>query len=99
MVPQPLDLERIMMLVADAMEPVVNGGDHGVAAAILVGRHHPTLDELEAARRENLEVHGAGTPEILRQAGLPDLPISPDVLRLRQGIDDVLVAAIALTAK
>jgi hypothetical protein len=52
---------------------------------------------LNAAREENLrQFGGAPTPDILRLAGVAPRPVPKDVLRLRQMIDEVLVATIEL---
>lgn len=89
---QSLNLERIMDLVADASAASLWGIAPDVAAAEIVKVRRPTLRELAAARRENQEVNGAGTPEILRTI-LPPSPVPEEVVRLRRMIDEVLVAA------
>ncbi|CAN7554243.1 hypothetical protein LJR013_003966 [Pseudarthrobacter oxydans] len=89
---QPLDLERILDLVGDAMTAAIRGVDPNVAAAEILNAKRPTARELAAARRENQEVHGGGTPEILRDFMAPS-PVPEETARLRRMIDDVLVAA------
>ncbi|MDX6197401.1 MAG: hypothetical protein QOJ79_552 [Actinomycetota bacterium] len=90
---QPLDAIRVMELVAGAMESAMLGMSSVDAAAQLVQAKQPSLRELAAARRENFEVHGAGTPDILRELGMAPSPVPPEVLRMRTAIDDVLTAA------
>lgn len=89
---QPLDLERILGLVGDAMTAAIHGVDPNVAAAAIFNAKRPTARELAAARHENQEVHGGGTPEILRDFMAPS-PVPEETARLRRMIDDILVAA------
>lgn len=93
---EPLDPLRVVTLVADAVEDVLSGRDPAGAARQLLAQRHPTLQELAAARMENLEVHGGGTPDVLRQVGFASAPVPPSVLRLRRGVDEVLLAAQSL---
>ena len=89
---QALDHERVMDLVADALTASIAGTDPESTAVELVKVKQPTLRELAAARSENHDIHGGGTPEALRNL-LPPSPVSEEVARLRRMIDDVLVAA------
>lgn len=89
---QPLDLVRTLDLVGDAMTAVLRGIDPNIAAAETLKAKRPTARELAAARRENQEVHGGGTPDVLRDM-MPPSPVPEEVARLRRLIDDVLVAA------
>lgn len=93
---EPLDLERVMALVADTLERVMLGVDYASAAAAVVQQRRPTRRELAAARRQNLELYSGG-PDLTRY-GVPSLPVPPDVLRLRNAIDEVLAAAEVLSA-
>lgn len=89
---QPIELTRIMDLVGYALQASVLGIDPNTVASALLELKRPTARELAAARRENQEVHGSGTPEILRDFVQPS-PIPEDVARLRRMVDDILVAA------
>lgn len=88
----PLDLERIMGLVGDAMALLSQGVSVSEAASTLVTRSKPSVREIAAARQQNHEVHGGGTPEILRPFFKPT-PVPEDVLRMRRMIDEVLTDA------
>jgi len=92
---EPLDLERVMGLVADAMEAVYLGYPLDRAARLIASTARDRR-ELAAARNENLQVHGGGyPPEIsdeVRKAMGP-APAPPEFLRLRQAIDEVLAEA------
>lgn len=90
---EPLDLERVMTLVTDALTDVMLGIDPWEGARQLLERRRPTLQELGAARRENFEVHGGGMPEILKRVGFVAEPVPPEVLQMRRAIDDELHAA------
>lgn len=89
---QPIELTRIMDLVGYALQASVLGIDPNTVASALLELKRPTARELAAARRENQEVHGSGTPEILRDFVQPS-PIPEDVARLRRMVDDILVTA------
>jgi hypothetical protein len=89
---QALDLERILGLVTDAMSAVYLEVDPDVAAAALLAIKNPTARELAAARRENQEVHGGQTPKTFLGILQPSPPPA-SVVRLREKIDEVLVAA------
>ena len=84
-----LSLERVMLLVGDCMEVGRLGQDPRQAAREIVARIRPSLREVAAARRENQDLHGGGTPEPLRQF-VAASPIPEDIARLRRVIDDVL---------
>ncbi len=92
----PLDPVRVVTLVADAVEDVLSGHDPAGAARKLLARRRPDLRELAAARAENLELHGGGTPDVLKEVGITAAPVPPSVLRLRRSVDEVLLAAEAL---
>jgi hypothetical protein len=89
---QALDLQRILGLVTDAMSAAYLGEDPDTAAAALLASKNPTARELSAARHENQEVHGGGTPETL-PGTRPPAPTPETVVRLRGMIDGILVAA------
>ena len=91
---EPLDLERVMALVADAMEAVMLGQPEGEAITVLLSKA-PSRGELRAARQENHGLHGGGTPDVLRAAGLGPSPAPPEVLQLRRAIDELLSRAEA----
>lgn len=92
----PLDLQRIMTLVADAMEHHLLGASVQEAAALLVEGRRPTARELAAARRENHEVHGGAVPVELSQVGLQPTPVPAEIASLRRSIDQVLTEAARL---
>jgi hypothetical protein len=94
---EPLDALRVMRLVADAMEMVMAQQEYSSAAATLVQQHRPSRRELSAARRENLEVHGGGASLRLAEFGVRGRPVPPEILRLRNAIDEVLAAAEILS--
>lgn len=89
---QALDLQRILGLVTDAMSAAYLGEDPDTAAAGMLASKKPTARELAAARRENQQAHGGGTPETPPGIMKPS-PAPEEVVRMRGMIDDVLVAA------
>jgi hypothetical protein len=89
---QPLDLQRTLDLVDDAMQASMLGDHPDVAAARIVEARRPTLREVAAAREQNQEVNSGLTPEPLRSL-MPPSPVPEEIVRLRRAIDDVLVAA------
>lgn len=88
---EPLHADRVMGLVGDALTASMHGTNPAVAASWIIATKRPTQRELVAARRENQELHGGGTPDVLRQF-LPPIPIPEEIARLRRMIDDVLAA-------
>lgn len=80
-----------MGLVGDALTASIHGADPADAASWIIANKRPTQRELVAARRENQELHGGGTPDVLRQF-FPPTPIPEEIARLRRMIDDVLAA-------
>lgn len=99
MTDEPLELARIIALGADAMEDTVLEREPHAAAVRLVERHQPSLRELAAARRENLEAHSGTTPDVIRAAGFGPVQVPPEVLQMRRAIDEVLAAAETLVAE
>jgi len=79
-----------MALVGDAASAAMSGVQVRSAAEHIVRSRHPTLRELAAAQRENLEVHGGGTPDILRDLGMSASPVPAEILRLREAVAAVL---------
>lgn len=94
----PLDLERVMTLVADAAGSVLLGLPTQDAARALIDRRRPSALELAAAGRENHEVHRGQDHPILLAAGLPPVAVPDDVVRLERAVADVLAAAHVLVA-
>lgn len=89
---EPLYMDRVLDLMIDAMVAALHEIDPEIAATDLLQMRHPIARELVAARQQNHEVHGGGTPDILREF-MPSQPVPEDIARLRRRIDDVLVAA------
>jgi hypothetical protein len=89
---QRLDLERILGLVTDAMSAAYSGENPDTAAGAILASKNPTALEVAAARRENQEAHGGGTPETLDNTLKPST-VPEAVVRMREMIDEILVAA------
>lgn len=87
---EPLDLQRVMALVADAVEHLLLGAPPAVAAEALVDRRHPTARELAAASRENDDMHSGRDDPILLAAGFAPTVLPEKVVRLRRAVDEVL---------
>lgn len=83
-----------MGLVADAMEAVLLGLPEGETIERLAGKAS-SRHELRAARQENHEAHGGGTPDVLRAAGMDSIPVPTEVLQLRRAIDELLAKSEA----
>lgn len=87
---EPLDLQRIMALVADTVAYVLLGAPPAVAAQALVDQQHPTARELAAAARENDDMHSGRDEPILLAAGFAPAVVPEEVVRLRRAVDEVL---------
>jgi hypothetical protein len=87
---EPLDLQRVMALVADTVEYLLLGAPPAVAAQALDDRQHPTACELAAAGRENDDMHSGRDDPILLAAGFAPTVVPEEVVRLRRAVDEVL---------
>lgn len=95
---EPLDVQRVMTLVTDAMEVAVLGVPASQGAAEILAKRRPSLREVAAAARENHQMHG-GAEDPLVKYGFEPQGVPENVDRLRIAIDGVLEQVASLLAE